>query len=92
MVVYKDREPPPGLTGEALEGLRQRLQGPLVTPVDAQYEAARRTWNHRVNRFPSAVARCRDASDVAIAVRHARAFDLPLAVRGGGTTHRLRHL
>ena len=51
MVVYKDREPPPGLTGEALEGLRQRLQGPLVTPADAEYEAARRTWNHRMNRF-----------------------------------------
>src|ERR1041384_3999307 len=52
-----------GLTGEALAGLRHRLRGPLLTPADADYEVARRTWNHRVDRFPGAIARCRDRFD-----------------------------
>ena len=84
MVVYKDREPPPGLTGDALAGLRQRLPGQLVTPADADYEAARRVWNHQhrpLSRRHRAVPGCRRC---AIGVAHARTFDLPLAVRGGG--------
>jgi FAD/FMN-containing dehydrogenase len=84
MVVYKDREQPPGLTGDALTGLRERLQGRLLTAGDADYEVARRTWNHRVNRFPGTIAQCLNPADIVIGVAHARAFDLLLAVRGGG--------
>jgi len=49
--IYNDREQPIGLTGDALAALRQRLQGPLLTPVDADYEVARRVWNHSVDAF-----------------------------------------
>jgi hypothetical protein len=66
MVVYKDWKQPTGLSGDALAGLGQRLQGPLITPVDADYEVARRAWNYSVDRFPGAVARCVDATDVAV--------------------------
>jgi FAD/FMN-containing dehydrogenase len=60
------------------------LRGDVVTPDDDGYESARRVWNGMANRYPAAVATCRDAGDVAAGIAFARETDLPLAVRGGG--------
>ena len=69
---------------DTLDELRVRLAGELITPEHNEYESARRVWNGMIDRRPLAIARCRDAEDVTLAVRFAAAHGLPLAVRGGG--------
>jgi FAD/FMN-containing dehydrogenase len=58
--------------------------GRVVTPADGDYDAARAIWNAMHDRRPALVAYCASAGDVAAAIRHGRAHDLPIAVRGGG--------
>ncbi|HEX2731577.1 MAG TPA: FAD-binding oxidoreductase [Polyangiaceae bacterium] len=55
----------------------------LVQGSDA-YAEARRVWNGVYDHRPALIAQCLDASDVRLAIAHARRHDLPLAVRGGG--------
>jgi len=64
-------------------GLR-RFDGPLLTPDDPRYDAARRVWNGMVDRRPTLVARSTSTADVATAVRYAVAEGLELGVRCGG--------
>jgi FAD/FMN-containing dehydrogenase len=65
--------------------LRSRgFTGELVTPGDSAYAQARRVWNGSIERWPAAVARCRDAEDVAAVIGGAIRLGLPLSVRGGG--------
>src|SRR5207244_10762930 len=56
------------LTEQGVSTLRARLRGPVISPSDAEYDAARRVWNASVNRFPGAIARCIDAVDVTAAI------------------------
>jgi FAD/FMN-containing dehydrogenase len=73
------------LTHEIDRTLRRRgFTGELVTPGDSTYEQARRVWNGSIDRWPAAVARCRDGDDVAAVVTSATRLELPLSVRGGG--------
>ena len=64
----------------ALDGA---FAGELIARGDAQYETARRVWNGMVDRKPAVIARCAHEGDVVAALRVARAFGLPVAVRGG---------
>jgi len=64
--------------------LRERHRGPVITPDDNGYEAARTTFNGMLDRRPELVVRPLDVADVVTAVRFAREADLPIAVRGGG--------
>ena len=41
-------------------------------------------WNGSIDRYPTSIARCADAADVATALRFARTHGLLVAVRGGG--------
>jgi len=59
-------------------------RGEVICRGDAGYLAARSIWNGQIDRWPVAVVRCRDAVDVAAAIRYARTAGLPMAVRGGG--------
>ncbi len=68
----------------SLEGLRERFRGAVVGPEDETYEETRRIWNGAITKRPGAIARCRDAADVADAIRWARERDIEIAVRGGG--------
>src|ERR1700737_4293572 len=56
----------------------------LSRPGDRRYAAATAIWAKPVGRMPRAVAHCRTAEDVQLAIRAARECDLPLSVRGGG--------
>jgi FAD/FMN-containing dehydrogenase len=60
------------------------FRGPVLAPGDPGYDAARRIWNGRFDRRPALVARCRDAEDVSVALRHAAGEGLRVSVRGGG--------
>jgi len=61
-----------------------RFSGFVIEPDDAGYDAARAIWNAMHDRRPALIARPRTAQDVAAAIRHARASNLLIAVRGGG--------
>ena len=60
------------------------FSGTLLTPDDPGYEEARRVHNGIVDKRPAFIARCRNAADVAEAVRFGRAAGLEISVRGGG--------
>jgi FAD/FMN-containing dehydrogenase len=64
--------------------IRTRFRGALLRRGDEGYDEARRVWNGAIDRYPSLIARCTGADDVAEAVRFAREHDLPVSVRGGG--------
>jgi FAD/FMN-containing dehydrogenase len=64
--------------------LDQRLSGRMSRPGDDGYTVATTIWAKPVGLMPRAVAHCRTAQDVQLAVRAARDADLPLSVRGGG--------
>jgi FAD/FMN-containing dehydrogenase len=58
--------------------------GDLLQAGDPGYEEARRVHNGMIDKRPALIARCRSASDVATAVRHAVENGLEVSVRGGG--------
>jgi FAD/FMN-containing dehydrogenase len=59
------------------------LTGTVVRPGDADYEAARRVWNHAIDKRPALVVRAKSTEDVVRTVRFASSEGLPVAVRGG---------
>jgi FAD/FMN-containing dehydrogenase len=69
---------------DGLDELRGSLTGAVIGPADAEYDAARRSYNALVDRRPAVIARCLGAGDVATAFDFARSNGLEVAVRGGG--------
>jgi FAD/FMN-containing dehydrogenase len=65
---------------EALAG----LDGRLIMPGDADYDAARASFLGGIDMHPAAIVRVGSAADVARVVTYAREAGLPLAVRSGG--------
>jgi FAD/FMN-containing dehydrogenase len=63
--------------------LRAAMSGTVLVAGEPGYDEARRVFNADIDRHPAVVARCASASDVAAAVRHARAEGLEIAVRAG---------
>jgi FAD/FMN-containing dehydrogenase len=72
------------LSAETLDELERSLEGAVVAPAEAEYDAARRCFNALVDRRPAVIARCVGAGDVATAFDFARAHKLQVGVRGGG--------
>ena len=60
------------------------LKGEIILPDDRRYEAARRVWNHAVDRRPAIIARCAGSEDVVRAVEFAHSNNLLVAIRSGG--------
>jgi FAD/FMN-containing dehydrogenase len=69
---------------EAVAELEASFRGEIVRPDSAGYDEARKIFNAMIDRRPALIARCSGVADVIEAVRHARANDLQIAVRGGG--------
>ncbi|HVL83055.1 MAG TPA: FAD-binding oxidoreductase [Pseudonocardia sp.] len=69
--------------GAGVEALRAAMAGAVVTPDGPDYDDVRRVWNADVDRRPAVVARCTSPADVSVAVTHARAQGLEIAVRCG---------
>ncbi|KAG5651067.1 hypothetical protein H0H81_010002 [Sphagnurus paluster] len=60
------------------------IKGDIVTPNDADYPQAIARWAVNAERRAKIVAFVKDTEDVALALKYARANDLPIAIRGGG--------
>ena len=71
------------LPAAAVEALKQRLRGPLITPDDARYAEARQVWNGNIDRRPGLICRPVGVADVRNAVHFARDHHLLVSVRGG---------
>ena len=63
------------------------VEGQVILPREAEFDACRRVWNARFDRAPDLVVKCLTPSDVAASVRWAVAHDVPLFVRGGGHSY-----
>jgi FAD/FMN-containing dehydrogenase len=68
----------------AVELLGEALSGPVHSPGDPGYEAARRVHNGLIDRRPAIIARCVHTADVVDAVRFGGSEGLEISVRGGG--------
>jgi FAD/FMN-containing dehydrogenase len=71
-------------SGQAIQALKARVRGAVLTPGDDGYDAARTIWNAMIDRRPAVIVRCAGAADVRAAVDVARQSGAILAVRGGG--------
>jgi FAD/FMN-containing dehydrogenase len=68
----------------AIDELRARVRGDVLSSQDQGYEDARRVYNAMIDKRPAVVVRAANAGDVMAAVDFARDNGLDLAVRGGG--------
>ncbi|WP_435132295.1 FAD-binding oxidoreductase [Actinacidiphila sp. bgisy144] len=66
------------------DALRRTIPAGQVVTTGPQYDAGRHVWNGAVSARPGVIVRSADTAEVATAVRAARAFGVPLTVRGGG--------
>lgn len=69
---------------EKLTALSQTIRGTVTTAGSPDYDSARKVYNGMIDRHPSAIIRCANATDVQNAVRFAREEDITVAIRGGG--------
>jgi FAD/FMN-containing dehydrogenase len=78
----------PGDDTKALKDLARQLNGPLLLPGDAAYDAASAPANGRYRMVrPAAVAQCADEADVVTCVKWSRKTGVPLVGRGGGHSY-----
>ena len=73
-----------GTATVAYEQLGTALRGSLTVPGDPGYDQARAVYNGMIDKYPAAIAACRDTADVITCVRFAREQGAEIAVRGGG--------
>ncbi|MFL5757827.1 MAG: FAD-binding oxidoreductase [Chloroflexota bacterium] len=71
-------------TPVSIPDLRAVVQGRVIEPTDADYDAARGNFYGGFDRRPAAIVRVADADDVARVVTFARDNSIELAVRSGG--------
>ncbi len=68
----------------SIDQLRNAVRGRVITPDDADYDAARTIMYAGLDQRPAAIVRVADADDVARVIGIARETGLELAVRSGG--------
>ena len=64
--------------------LSASLRGNLLTPDSSEYDDTRAVYNAMIDKKPSAIAMCVDATDVQTCVNFARDNGVTLAIRSGG--------
>lgn len=67
-----------------VDRLRSRFDGSIFTPDQDDFEEHRRIFNGMVETRPRIIARGAHVDDMRTALRFAREYELPLAVRSGG--------
>ena len=68
----------------SIEQLRADIQGRVITPEDAGYDAARQVFLGGIDKRPAAIVMVANTADVARVVSFARETGTELAVRSGG--------
>jgi FAD/FMN-containing dehydrogenase len=68
----------------SISQLRANLSGRVITPEDAEYNAARTLFAGGFDRRPAFIIRVAGASDVSAVVMFARETGFEIAVRSGG--------
>ncbi len=68
----------------AIQELKAKLRGELLTPESPSYDDIREVWNAMIDRRPALIARCAGTADVMHALEFARNSDLLVSVRSGG--------
>src|SRR5262245_6111012 len=68
----------------SIQDLRAAIHGQVITPDDAEYDAARRVTSGAIDRRPAVIVKVADVDDVRTVVRLARETGLELAIRSGG--------
>ena len=69
---------------DKITALTAAIRGSVITPVNPEYETARKVYNGMIDRHPAFIVRCANARDVRTAIEFAREGALNVAVRGGG--------
>jgi FAD/FMN-containing dehydrogenase len=64
--------------------LAAMLRGELISAESPGYNEARAVYNGMIDKYPDAIAKCRDTADVLACVRFAREHGIEVSVRGGG--------
>src|SRR6201984_1059143 len=64
--------------------IRGQFKGDLIRENNPEFIEASRIWNAMAARAPGAIARCSDAADIQLIVRHAQEAGVLTAVRCGG--------
>ncbi len=72
------------LSQEKIEVLRAGMHGEVLEATSPSFDSVRVVWNAMIDRKPTLIARCRNAGDVATAVKFARDNGLAIAIRSGG--------
>jgi FAD/FMN-containing dehydrogenase len=68
----------------AARQLQARVNGQVMLPGDAGYDASRSVWNGMVDHRPAVAVRCTSTADMAAAIDFARRAGLEIGVRCGG--------
>jgi hypothetical protein len=68
----------------AVEPLRAKFKGGIVTPSDPTFDEARKIWNGDIDRRPALILQCTCVEDVQAGIAFARERGLPISVKGGG--------
>jgi FAD/FMN-containing dehydrogenase len=73
-----------GQFDQAVRDLETKMRGRVTVRGDEGYEDARLVWNGAADHRPVAIAFCKSAEDVQVAIRTARAYNMPVSVRSRG--------
>jgi FAD/FMN-containing dehydrogenase len=63
---------------------KKEFKGDLILPTDSDYPTAVARWAVNAERKAKIIAFVKDNKDVVLAISHAQANNLPVAIRGGG--------
>jgi FAD/FMN-containing dehydrogenase len=69
---------------DLVHGLRSRVSGRVLAPLDTGYHEARAVHNGLVDKRPALIVRCHTTDDIVDALAFARRAGLEVSVRGGG--------
>jgi len=75
---------PLSILGKPFLPVYQSANAIFYTNKDAEYDVLRQGFNSRINKFPAAIALCKNTLGVQEAIRYAKKYNLTITVKSGG--------